>query len=253
MNRIVLTREDESATEEQKEGILVVDAKDPKRVINRFPVPEGAILQVKEGDKVMRADPRFSSPGQERGTILYTWDPYNDPSIIKVDGELRWKDLVPGVTLREELDEGTGLRSLVVMADPDRELHPSVLVYQSNRKDPQEYTLAEGSRIILGSPTDPGEPGDGHPGRGQPVEHQVPRGGAPDQRGVAEQDQEGEQGQDGLPLPAGQGGRRASRSPRSRGRRTRPATSRAACRAWRSCSRRGGPRIRPPSPRSTAS
>jgi DNA-directed RNA polymerase subunit beta' len=62
---------------------------------------------------------------------------------------------VPGVTLREELDEGTGLRSLVVMADPDRELHPSVLVYMSNRKDPQEYTLAEGSRVILGSPTDP--------------------------------------------------------------------------------------------------
>ena len=58
------------------------------------------------------------------------------------------------VTLREELDEGTGLRSLVVMADPDRELHPSVLVYMPNRKDPQEYTLAEGSRVILGSPTD---------------------------------------------------------------------------------------------------
>ena len=49
---------------------------------------------------------------------------------------------MPGVTLREELDEGTGLRSLVVMADPDRELHPSVLVYAPNRKDPQEYTLA---------------------------------------------------------------------------------------------------------------
>ncbi len=87
--------------------------------------------------------------------MLYTWDPYNDPSIIKVNGELRWKDLVPGVTLREELDEGTGLRSVVVVTDPDRELHPSVLVYQTNRKDPQEYTLAEGSRIIFGSPTDP--------------------------------------------------------------------------------------------------
>src|SRR5687767_14847359 len=152
--RVVLTREDESATDETKEGILVVDPRDHKRVINRFPVPEGAILQVREGDTVMKADPRFSSPGQERGTILYTWDPYNDPSIIKTDGELRWKDLVPGVTLREELDEGTGLRSIVVMADPDRELHPSVLVYMPNRKDPQEYTLAEGSRIILGSPTD---------------------------------------------------------------------------------------------------
>ena len=47
-----------------------------------------------------------------------------------------------------------GRFAIVVMADPDRELHPSVLVYMPNRKDPQEYTLAEGSRIILGSPTD---------------------------------------------------------------------------------------------------
>jgi DNA-directed RNA polymerase subunit beta' len=146
--RVVLTREDESASDESKEGILVVDPKDSKRVLNRYPVPEGALLAVKEGDLVSKGD------NERRATILYTWDPYNDPSIIKSDGELRWKDLVPGVTLREELDEGTGLRSIVVMADPDRELHPSVLVYISNRKDPQEYTLAEGSRVILGSPTD---------------------------------------------------------------------------------------------------
>jgi DNA-directed RNA polymerase subunit beta' len=148
VTRVVLTREDESASDESKEGILVVDPKDPKRVLNRYPVPEGALLAVKEGDLVTKGD------NERRATILYTWDPYNDPSIIKSDGELRWKDLVPGVTLREELDEGTGLRSIVVMADPDRELHPSVLVYMPNRKDPQEYTLAEGSRVILGSPTD---------------------------------------------------------------------------------------------------
>jgi DNA-directed RNA polymerase subunit beta' len=146
--RVALTREDESAEEEQKEGILVVDPENPKRVLNRYPVPEGALIAVREGDLVTRGD------NERRATILYTWDPYNDPSIIKTNGELRWKDLVPGVTLREELDEGTGLRSIVVMADPDRELHPSVLVYAPNRKDPQEYTLAEGSRIILGSPTD---------------------------------------------------------------------------------------------------
>ena len=197
---VVLTREDESASDESKEGILVVDPKDPKRVLNRYPVPEGALLAVKEGDLVTKGD------NERRATILYTWDPYNDPSIIKADGELRWKDLVPGVTLREELDEGTGLRSIVVMADPDRELHPSVLVYMPNRKDPQEYTLAGGQPRHPGLAHRPGEPGDGDPGRGQPVEHQVPRGRAADQRGVAQQDQEGEQGQDGLPLPAGQGG-----------------------------------------------
>ncbi|HEY9382656.1 MAG TPA: DNA-directed RNA polymerase subunit beta' [Gemmatimonadales bacterium] len=146
--RVVLTREDESASEEAKEGILIIDPKDPSHVLSRYPVPEGAILHAREGEHVSKGD------AEKRATILYTWDPYNDPSIIKSDGELRWKDLVKDVTLREELDEGTGLRSLVVTADPDKELHPSVLVYLPNRKDPQEYSLAEGSRIIFGSPTD---------------------------------------------------------------------------------------------------
>jgi DNA-directed RNA polymerase subunit beta' len=145
--RVALSREDESVDEEHKEGVLIVDPKDQKHVLSRYPVPEGAILHVREDDPVNRGD------NERRATILYTWDPYNDPTIVRVGGDLRWKDLVPGVTLREELDEGTGLRSLVVTADPDRELHPSVLVY-TGKKDPTEYTLAEGSRIILGSPTD---------------------------------------------------------------------------------------------------
>ncbi|MGQ0704066.1 MAG: DNA-directed RNA polymerase subunit beta' [Gemmatimonadales bacterium] len=146
--RVALTREDESATEETREGLYIVDPKEPSHVLTRYPVPEGAILHVKEGETVTKGD------ADRRATILYTWDPYNEPSIIKVDGEMRWKDLVKDVTLREELDEGTGLRSLVVTADPDRELHPSVLVYTPNRRDPQEYSLAEGSRIIFGSPTE---------------------------------------------------------------------------------------------------
>jgi DNA-directed RNA polymerase subunit beta' len=148
MLRVALTREAESVAEETRAGIVLLDANDRTRALNRYPVPEGAWIQVKEGDAATRGN------AERLATVLYTWDPYNDPSIIKTDGELRWKDLVPGVTLREELDEGTGLRSLVVTADPERELHPSVLVYQKNRKDPQEYTLAEGSRIILGAPTD---------------------------------------------------------------------------------------------------
>ena len=193
--RVALTREDESADDETKEGILVVDPKDHKRVLNRYPVPEGAILQVKEGDAVTKGD------NERRASILYTWDPYNDPSIIKIDGELRWKDLVPGVTLREELDEGTGLRSLVVMADPDRELHPSVLVYAPNRKDPQEYTLAEGSRIILGSPTDQVSRAHGHaatrPTRGRRSSRSTSARST--RRGRARRKKES-QGQDGLPL-----------------------------------------------------
>ena len=71
--RVVLTREDESASDEAKEGILVLDEHDPKRVLNRYPVPEGALMLVKEGDKVE------GQKQERRGTIIYTWDPVQRP------------------------------------------------------------------------------------------------------------------------------------------------------------------------------
>ena len=199
INRVVLTREDESASDENKEGILVVDPKDPKRVLNRYPVPEGALLAVKEGDLVTKGD------NERRATILYTWDPYNDPSIIKADGELRWKDLVPGVTLREELDEGTGLRSLVVMADRTASSIRACWSTSRNRKDPQEYTLAEGSRVILGSPTDQVSRAMEIPDAANPWSTKFHVDERPINEAWPSKTKKESEGQDGLPQPAGQG------------------------------------------------
>ncbi|MGE3617275.1 MAG: DNA-directed RNA polymerase subunit beta', partial [Gemmatimonadales bacterium] len=54
--RVALTREDESAEEESKEGILIVDPKDQAHVLSRYPVPQGAMLQVQEGSHVSKGD-----------------------------------------------------------------------------------------------------------------------------------------------------------------------------------------------------
>jgi DNA-directed RNA polymerase subunit beta' len=72
--RVVTTREDESADEEAKEGILVVDPKEPSHVLSRYPVPEGAILHVREGDPASKGD------NEKRATILYTWDRTTTPA-----------------------------------------------------------------------------------------------------------------------------------------------------------------------------
>ena len=142
---------------------------------------------VKEGDLVTKGD------NERRATILYTWDPYNDPSIIKADGELRWKDLVPGVTLREELDEGTGLRSAssswpTRTASSIRRCWCTCRTGRTRRSTPWPRAAASS----WARPTDQVSRAMEIPGRRQPVEHQVPRGRAADQRGVAEQDQEGD-------------------------------------------------------------
>src|SRR5690606_4138403 len=70
--RIALNRDAESIDEETRAGIVIVDAADPSRALNRYPVPEGALIQVREGDGATKGD------SEKRATILYTWDPYND-------------------------------------------------------------------------------------------------------------------------------------------------------------------------------
>ena len=141
---------------------------------------------------------------------------------------------------------------IVVMADPDRELHPSVLVYMPNRKDPQEYTLAEGSRVILGSPTDQVSRAMEIPDAANPWSTKFHVDERPINEAWPSKTKKESEGQDGLPEPAGQGDQghhghqdpaAGVQDPRHHGR---------SARASRSCSRRGGRRIRPPSPRWTA-
>ena len=69
----------------------------------RHKVPYGAVLLVKNGDKVAK------------GTRLAEWDPYTMPIIADKEGLVKFDDLVLGETVREVVDEATGLTSRVIM------------------------------------------------------------------------------------------------------------------------------------------
>ncbi|MDE2336225.1 MAG: DNA-directed RNA polymerase subunit beta', partial [Alphaproteobacteria bacterium] len=62
----------------------------------------GSKLLVNDGDKV------------KRGAKLAEWDPYTIPIITEKDGIVFYGDLVEGMSIREELDEATGISSKVV-------------------------------------------------------------------------------------------------------------------------------------------
>jgi len=65
-------------------------------------LPYGAKLLVADGDSV------------KRGTKLAEWDPYTVPIITEKDGTILYGDLVEGMSIREEMDEATGISSKVV-------------------------------------------------------------------------------------------------------------------------------------------
>ena len=157
--------------------------------------PRAPSCAVKEGDLVTKGD------NERRATILYTWDPYNDPEHHQ--GRRRAALEGPGAGRHAPRGAGRGHRPPLAgrhgrsgpRAAPER-----AGVHRATGRTRRSTPWPEGSRVILGSPTDQVSRAMEIPDARQPVEHQVPRGRAADQRGVAEQDQEGEQGQDGLPL-----------------------------------------------------
>ena len=96
-------------------GDLVVIARSGEIVIHdehgrereRHKVPYGAILAVK-ADQTIKA-----------GTILANWDPLTRPIITEFAGKAQFENVEEGVTVAKQVDEVTGLSTLVVI-DPKR-------------------------------------------------------------------------------------------------------------------------------------
>jgi DNA-directed RNA polymerase subunit beta' len=69
----------------------------------RHRVPYGARLLADEGAQV------------ERGERLAEWDPYTIPIVTEKDGIAHYVDLIEGLSMREVVDEATGISSKVVI------------------------------------------------------------------------------------------------------------------------------------------
>ncbi len=83
----------------------VIIADDYGRERERHKVPYGAMLKIEEG-KTVRA-----------GEVLATWDPHTRPIITEYGGRISFHNVEEGVTVAKQIDEVTGLSTLVVI-DP---------------------------------------------------------------------------------------------------------------------------------------
>ncbi|GAB4488723.1 MAG: DNA-directed RNA polymerase subunit beta' [Thermodesulfovibrionales bacterium] len=102
------------STVKNREGLLIVmnrngsiaitDSKGRER--EKYSIVYGAKLQVKEGQRV------------EIGQRLVEWDPYSTPLITEVGGKVAFGDIIEGQTVKEEVDETTGLSHKVIIDYP---------------------------------------------------------------------------------------------------------------------------------------
>ncbi|MFX7764086.1 hypothetical protein ABTK05_20725, partial [Acinetobacter baumannii] len=81
--------------------VLITD--DLGRERERHKVPYGATLIVKDGLTI------------KAGTALATWDPLTRPIITEYSGTVKFENVEEGSTVAKQIDEVTGLSTLVVI------------------------------------------------------------------------------------------------------------------------------------------
>ncbi len=91
----------------------------------RFPVPYGATLLIKDGQLV---DP---------GTVIAAWDAFSIPIVAEVGGKIKYGDVVEGESMQERVDQITGKASkMVTTVSSSKQMNPRISI-----KDERGRTL----------------------------------------------------------------------------------------------------------------
>jgi len=139
-------------TVKNKDGDMVVMSRSGKIAIvdaagrekEKYAVVYGAKLKVKKESQVIA--------GQE----LVEWDPYSLTILTEVSGKIAFGDIVEGQTMREEVDEVTGLSRRVV-SDSGSNLRPRISIKDDEGRTIKisqtgavaRYLLSAGAHILV--------------------------------------------------------------------------------------------------------
>jgi DNA-directed RNA polymerase subunit beta' len=136
-----------------KEGDWVVMSRNGKIAVHddsgrereKYPVVYGAKIKVKNGGAV--------TVGQR----LVEWDPYSIFILTEVGGKVAFGDIMEGVTMKEELDEVTGLSRKVIIDHPGATYRPRISIKDDGGKTSKipgtnsvaRYVLPVGAHIFV--------------------------------------------------------------------------------------------------------
>ncbi|CAN5177299.1 DNA-directed RNA polymerase subunit beta' [soil metagenome] len=113
--------------------VRIMDMKNDRLMITNN-IPYGSTLAVKDGQNV------------KKGDVICTWDPFNNVIISEITGEVKFENVLEGITYREEADEQTGHRDKVVIDTKDKTKIPGLVV---EGKENKVYNLPVGTRLII--------------------------------------------------------------------------------------------------------
>ena len=118
-------------------SLLVQDTKGRDR--ERYAVVYGAHLRVQDGQQV------------EPGQTLVEWDPYTFSILTEQRGTIRFKDIIEGMTVHEEIDEVTGLMRLIIVDSPDEKKQPTIEIRNKDGKVGRKYHMPSHAHLMVGT------------------------------------------------------------------------------------------------------
>ena len=132
-------------TEEHPDATIVVGRLAELRFVDEttgipvltVPVPYGAELYYKEGDKV------------KKGDVIATWDAFNAVIVSEFDGVAQLENVVENVTYRVEHDETTNISEFIVTESRDRAVVPVCHIVGEDGQTLRTYNFPIGGHIVL--------------------------------------------------------------------------------------------------------
>ena len=140
-------------TVRNKDGDMVVMNRNGKIAIydesgrekEKYSVIYGAKIKIKDAGRV------------DAGQKLVEWDPYSLSILTEIGGKVAFGDIVEGSTMREEVDEVTGLARKVIVDYPGSNLRPRISIKDEGGKTAKisgttsvaRYLLPAGAHILV--------------------------------------------------------------------------------------------------------
>jgi DNA-directed RNA polymerase subunit beta' len=116
--------------EEGRSRILYLIGQDQK-----IEIRNGSEFVVKKGEVV------------EAEKTIATFDPFSDPIIAEASGTIKYEDISPGTTLKEEIDEDTGNIEKQIQEFQSENKQPRILIVDTDGNEAASYHLPGGAYL----------------------------------------------------------------------------------------------------------
>lgn len=116
-------------------GSIQIEDNDPQsNEVQILPnIPYGAKITKRDGEKVVK------------GEKFVEWDPLHIPIIAETLGNIKMVDIIPGITMREDVDPVTGIAQYII-SEHKEERHPQIQIWKDDLMIAQ-YALSAGTII----------------------------------------------------------------------------------------------------------